>query len=318
MPIATLPQEFADRLTQAVLDEVKRLHQANPSSTQAADEATGNAKPQQPMRTEELAKPQLSTAKTTATLLFWLWLSFALLPGLQGCALTTELSRTNSQSVLAMTLLPQPSQRIEHTPLADVAHLPPLAPIQPTLPIIAGIHRNASLRPTRLGNAPGAASFATAPTFTPLSASATSKTQNQPALLPTTTVITITMPYEQALHGKPEKGEAEPTTTVPPIPPTNELAPTEVAPQPTNPPPKASRTPTPTVMPTAAPQTPPATLTSAYAVFEPTPTPGEEIPTATTIQAPTPTIFIQPWHSPEPANTALPPTTPVPAETTAP
>lgn len=297
LPIATLPKEFADRLTKAVLDEVGNLRQTHPITQGCSTRPVEGAAAYTPLSKPNKSAPLSRTAKTV---IFFLLLNFLCLPFLQGCTLPLqvqstpimELAESQRQSWQprsiggnATLLLVYPAVILSGVPrIKRASSLPPLPPITPQLPILQFWHRmllsNAKLVLSLTPSADGVVN-----TAGPLTT-----TQSM------TVFITMTVPYEPQLASQ----EA---------PPDKQFAPTAVDPV------QPILTATPTAdllvdLPITKLTTTPTTAAPILSIFEPTPTPntlGEE-PTGAATAVPTaiPTICLEPWQTGEPAPTNTP------------
>ena len=297
LPIATLPKEFADRLTKAVLDEVAQLRQEEALTTGCADNYGGEATPFTP-----ITKPAKSSLfpYTTKAVAFLLLLNFLLWPFLQGCALPTTATAShafpgtevhtpaNSLATItpAQTGSKQPSnhtaaiilnsQRPER-PLRS----PPLLPIKPQLPIVEFLPQTLTSKVKLIRMAP------------PSAGEELINLHGPPGLaqeIPT--VITMTIPYEP--QATSQDAPAAPTPLQP------EQQPEAPA--------IATATPTADILllkPTGSPTPPVLSPTPILSIFEPTITPNAAVETPTgaatavSTAAPTalPTICLQPWQT---------------------
>lgn len=305
LPIATLPKEFADRLTKAVLDEVAHLRQTHPLTQGCPDSYLEDSTPLPPLTKPPKSSPLPCATKTVA---FLLLLHFLLWPFLQGCALpTTAIAAQSSSTRLDWTdsqrsaIRPnqtnnkQPSNRTVATILGAqtrgrALQPPPLRPLKPQLPIVQFQQRVfvSKAKLTYLA--------------TPNPAEALINLHGPPGTeqeIPTT--ITLTVPYavQNTDQDIPLVTPQEPT----PVLIEQQPAATAVA------------TATPTtelllIKPTVPPATPILLVTPILSIFEPTTTPisTAEAPAGAATEAPTaiPTICLQPWQT----SAAEPPSVP--------
>lgn len=306
LPIATLPKEFADRLTKAVLDEVAQLHQIDTLRTGCTNSYLEEATPFTPVT--KPAKSSLFPC-TTKAIAFLLLLNFLLWPFLQGCTLPTTatasqplpLTELHIPANLLATITP--AQAISKQPANHTAAIilnaqrterplrsPPLLPIKPQLPIVEFLPQRLTSKVRLIHMTP------------PNTGEELTTLHGPPGMahdIPT--VITMTMPYEP-----------QSTTQDDPAAPTP--LPSEQQPEP---PAIATATPTADILllkPTGSPTLPALSSTPVLSIFEPTATPSAavETPIGATTAAPTamptamPTICLQPWQT----SAAEPPSAP--------
>lgn len=295
LPIATLPKDFADRLTKAVLDEVARLRQDTLVVKEDPDSCIEGATSFTPLTKSTKPSPFSYTAKIVA---FFLFLNCLLWPLTQGCAFpattpTKAANLTSADSPLVDTTLYQAKINLPFSRTGFTMHstgpslrLPPLAPIQPQLPILPFLPRV----------------FVSKSRLTPLSTLHTDPTPINLHGPPTMAAegpaaTTLTIPYEpqSASQNAPSVTLPEPT----PVPTEQEPAPTATA-IPTTDLLISKPTPTPLVL----------TPTPILAIFEPTLTPiaTSEMPVGATTDVPpvTPTLCLLPWQTDEPEAISIP------------
>lgn len=317
LPIATLPKDFADRLTKAVLEEVAQLRQEQPLTKACPDSELEDATPFNTLTIPKKIAPLPCSSKTIA---IFLLLNFLLWPLMQGCTFPITgsapqpLGATDSHTIsnpLAYPAISQPVRKqlvMPHNSAlysrrygAQSEHLPPLLPIQPQLPIV-------QLHPRTFVSKPRLTLIATPSTDEVLI-----NIHGPPGVTPTiASAMTITMPYESPTATQDTGPDTPPEPT--PIPPEQPLI-------------ESPTTATPTldvliVKPTAPATIPTLAPTPILSIFEPTATPGaaHEEPTGATPVTPTaiPTICILPWHPSEAATTnaptveETPPSVPIP------
>ena len=312
LPIATLPKEFADRLTKAVLDEVAHLRQEHPLTQGCPDSYLERSTPLPPLTKPPKSSPLPCAAKTVA---FLLLLNFLLWPFVQGCALpttvtaaqalpSTRLDRVDSQRSAISADQTGSKQPANHTTATILGaqntgralQSPPLLLIKPQLPIIQ-FQQRVVVRKSKLTRL-----------ATPNPDEAVINLHGPPGMVQEiSTTITLTVPFE------PQSTSQD---TPPATPPEPTLAPTEQQPEPTV---VATATPTADILllkPTASPSTLALSPTPILSVFEPTTTPilTVEEPTGSATEAPTamPTICLQPWQTSEAEPTSVPTVSPAP------
>lgn len=299
LPIATLPKEFADRLTKAVLDEVANLRQEYPLTQGCADSYLEGSTPLPPLAKPTKSSPLPCATKTVA---FLLLLHFLLWPFIQGCALPATVTAAQALPSTIRADQTGSKQPSNHTAATIVGaqntgralRPPPLLPIKPQLPITQ-FQQRVFVGKSRLTHL-----------ATPNPAEALINLHGPPGIAQEiSTTITLTVPYEPQIASQ---------NTVPATPP-------EPTPAPTEPPEStAVATATPTADILLKPTVPPATLalspTPILSIFEPTPTPISTIeePTGAATEAPTamPTICLQPWQTSEAEPPSVPTVSPAP------
>lgn len=309
LPIATLPKEFADRLTKAVLDEVAHLRQEHPLTQGCPDSYLEGSTPLPP-----LTKPTKSSLPcVTKTVTFLLLLHFLLWPFIQGCALpttvataqalpSTPLDSTDSQLSTKRADQAGSQQPSDHTAATILGaqsrgralRPPPLLLIKPQLPIVQ-FQQHVFVSKSKLTRL-----------ATPNTDAALINLHGPPGMVQEiSTTITLTVPYE------PQRTSQDTPSATPPEP---TPATTEQQHEPTA---VATATPTADILllkPTASPTTP--ALSPTLSVFEPTSTPilTVEEPTGAATEAPTamPTICLQPWQTSEAEPTSAPTVIPAP------
>lgn len=317
LPIATLPKEFADRLTKSILDEVSRLYQTNALPHSWSDKPLDDA---DQLSASSPTKDSSPLKQITIILLLLANIYIGLL--LQGCTIyqpvlswyyaliekgvgTPETGQANLPSPTWPAVAKVKLVWRHDTPV-QTSHLPPLTPLKPMLPVTAlgktlsnpgskpsQMHALSALRhgPARLHDPPGIVELSQAATPIPLLGITVITTTAVPTITISTALVTL--PYEQTSVQELLETTVEPT------------APTEEAPFPmpsTTPTPKA-----PLVKPTVT-ATPYPQQTPVLSIFEPTmtltPTPEESIATAIAEATATPTLYIQPWYTQIPATAA--------------
>lgn len=304
LPVATLPKEFADRLTKSVLDEVNRLYQAPILPLSWPGEQTDNPDPLLIASQTEEAPP---LKQPTITLLLLLLVNIHVGLLLQGCTFyqpVTSWYYSVFDQAGAGVLgtgeddLPAPktlaAAKVElvwgsNVPQARTLHLPPLEPLKPKLPVVAlgedllVINSKPSL-PQALGTLHRSPARLHDPPTTVITATAMTT-----AMTTNTALIIIRMPDEQQQTDQ----QLISATAVGPAPAILTSTTEESAlPRPTTQAPVEK--PTPTAIPDLL-QTP------VLSIFEPTMTftPAIEAPTATTIAeaTATPTMYVHPWRT---------------------
>jgi len=298
LPIATIPKEFADRLTKTVLDEVHRLRQAQLSSAHRSGEQENALD----LCNAPVVQESLPVKQATGAILLLLFVNVQLVLGLQGCAwppykalvaytVSTPSAFTGTPTVNSQ--LPK-AQAILLTRAARMAHLPPLRPVKPTLPIVVFTPIAPTITEKVTEKVPLPTQLIT------LARRGFKLREPPPFEQPSRTAITITVPQEQPSAPPAASTPTHEATDLP-----------ELVTTPTTSAPNVEAT---------LPPTPPPT--SIYTIFEPTLTstvaPEENpLPTVTSEPTPTPTIFIHPWEptvnsEPLPATTLPPVDTPTP------
>lgn len=305
LPIATLPKDFADRLTKAVLEEVAQLRQEQPLTKACPDSKLEDATPFNTLTLPKKPAPLPCSSKAIA---IFLLLNFLLWPLMQGCTFPSIRSASQllgstdahgisnplahpatSQSASKQLAMPKASTLYSRRHGAQSGRLPPLLPIQPQLPIV-----QLRLR-----------TFVSNPRLTLIATPSTDELlinlHGPPGVTPTiSSAMTITMPYE------PQTATQDPRPDTPPEP-------TPIPPE--QPPIESPTTATPTldvllIKPTAPATIPTLAPTPILSIFEPTATPGSahEEPTGATPDTPTaiPTVCILPWQPSEAAPTNAP------------
>lgn len=305
LPIATLPKDFADRLTKAVLDEVAQLRQEQSLTKTCPDSGLENSTSVNTLAIPQKPAPLPCSSKVIA---IFLLLPLLLWPLMQGCTfpntgrasqplVSIDAHEISNALVQPTTSLPASQQLAtpKDTPLysrrsaAQPWRLPPLLPIQPQLPIV-------QIRPRAFVSKPKLTLIAT-----PSSNEQLINLHGPPGITQTiSTAVTITMPYEPQTATQDTAPDTSPEPTpIPPEQPQIELP--------------ATATPTldiSLIKPTAP--APILTLapTAILSIFEPTATPGStyEEPTGAAPDTPTvvPTICILPWQPSEPTPTSAP------------
>lgn len=319
LPIATLPKEFADRLTKAVLDEVAHLRQEPPSIQECPANYLEGSRPFNTLAKPTKPSPLPCTAKAVA---FFLLLHFLLWPLVQGCAFPPtataahallsihgvgidghRLNATPAQTKIKQSATPTATIMLSAHSAGRALRLPPLPPIKPQLPILL-FRQRTFVSKSRLTHP---ATPSTEDTLINLHGPP-GVTQESP------TAITLTVPYEPQTASQ----DASPVT-----PPEPTLLPPE-SPQPESPA-TATATPTantPLIKPTVTPTALALSPTPLLSIFEPTTTPiatGEEpAGVATTVPTATPTICLRPWQTNEPTPTDAPTASVPPTATAAP
>lgn len=312
LPIATLPKEFADRLTKTVLDEVAHLRQAHALPQGCPDSYLEDSTPLPPLPKPPKSSPLPCATKTVA---FLLLLNFLLWPFVQGCAFpttvtapqalpSTRLARIDSQLSTIRSDQTGSKQSSNHTAVTIVGAqntgralwLPPLLPLKPQLPIVQFQQRvfMSKSRLIRLA--------------TPNSAEALINLHGPPSMMQEiSTTITLTVSY-----GSQNTSQDTPPATPPePTPAATEQQPESTA--------AATATPTADILllkPTVPASPPAPSPTPILSIFEPTTTPIStvEAPTGAATETPTamPTICLQPWQTNEAEPTSVPTASPAP------